>query len=321
MKSMNKTKKPLKRLFNSKVLFIALACSLALASCSDDDNDDITPIVPVTPTTNFTMNISGLENLGSGYAYEGWVITSNGPISTGTFTVNDNGTASATSFWVNPADLAAATKYVLTIEPSPDADPTPSDQKLLAGDFQTDGSALVSTGTMPALGDFSNASGTYFLRTPTDETMGNNMNDENGIWFGNPTTTPLSTGFVLPTLPTGWVYEGWIVAAGIPISTGRFTDFEDRDGSNMFSGTADMAGPPIPGEDFFNNSPSMSITFPLNLRGKTTVISVEPEPDNSPLPFLLKPLISMIDTAAATAPAIHNFNQNLSSIPTGTVTR
>lgn len=320
MKKTEKTFSPFKRAFNSKLLLIGLACTVALSSC-DDDDDDTTPATPATPATNFSMNISGLEDLGMGYAYEGWVIVNGNPVSTGTFTVDANGNPSATAFTVDQASLDAATKYVLTIEPSPDSDPAPSAHKLLAGDFNSGGStANISTATAPGVGDFSNAAGIYFLRTPTDETMGNNMNDENGIWFGNPATMPPSAGFTLPTLSSDWVYEGWIVAGGIPISTGRFSDFGARDGSNMFSGTQANAGPPIPGEDFFNNAPA-GVNFPLDLRGKTVVISVEPEPDNSPAPFLLKPLLSAISDSAQTAPTVHNFQQNLSSVPTGSVSR
>ena len=163
------------------------------------------------------------------------------------------------------------------------------------------------------------AAGTYFLRTPTDENGMNNGNDENGIWFGAPGTPP-TANFTLPSLPAGWAYEGWVVTSAGPISTGTFTDFGSRDLSNMFSGTQANAGPPIPGEDFFNNPPAGQ-TFPLDVRGKTVVISVEPVPDNSPMPFLLKPLIHPISATAGTAPMFHNFDQNLGSLPTGTVSR
>lgn len=308
------------RTMKSKFLIAGIASIALLASCSDDDSDDnITPATNSNNSSaNLTMNISGLEDLGPDYAYEGWIMVNGSPVSTGTFTVDASGNPSATGFTVDQAQLDVATKYILTIEPNPDNDPAPSDQKLIAGDFSGN-TAAISTAVAPAIGDFSSAAGTYFLRTPTDETGMNNGNDENGIWFGAPGMPP-SANFTLPTLPTGWAYEGWVVTSAGPISTGTFTDFGDRDGSNMFSGTQANAGPPIPGEDFFNNAPSGQ-TFPLDVRGKTVVISVEPVPDNSPMPFLLKPLLSNIDMNAAFAPTSHNFGQNLSSLPTGTVTR
>ena len=89
---------------------------------------------------------------------------------------------------------------------------------------------------------------------------------------------------------------------------------------NGFSGTENNAGPPIPGEDFFNNAPTGE-TFPLDVRGRMVVISVEPVPDNSPAPFLLKPLTAAVPADAATAPTTYDFGQNLGSLPTGSVTR
>jgi len=307
----------LKRRANTKLLIAGFACLGLLASCSDDDSDDATTPTPAA-STNLNLSFSGLEDLGANHAYEGWILVNGSPVSTGTFTVDGNGNASKTAFTVDQTQLDAATKFILTVEPSPDSDPMPSDQKLIAGDFSGN-TAMASTAVAPALGDFSNAAGTYFLRTPTDEDMGNNSNDMNGIWFGAPGAPP-TANFTLPTLPAGWAYEGWIVTANGPISTGTFTDFGAADSGNPFSGTQNNAGPPIPGEDFFLNAPAGE-TFPLDVRGKTVVISVEPVPDNSPAPFLLKPLASMIDANAATAPTSHNFGQNLGTLPTGSATR
>ncbi|MFY0593703.1 hypothetical protein [Roseivirga sp.] len=282
-----------------------------LFSCGDDDS------APTTAALN--LNINGLEDLGATAQYEGWLIVGGNPVSTGTFTVDANGTLSTTSFSVNNEDADAATKFVLTIEPIPDPDPAPAAAKLVAGDFNGTTSATLSTGTAPALGDFSNAAGTLFLRTPTDETGTNNGNDIYGVWFGTPGTPP-TPNFTLPVLDEGWVYEGWVIGDAGPISTGTFTDFGAVDSGNPFSGTENNAGPPVPGEDFFNAAPAGE-TFPLDIRGRRIVISVEPVPDNSPAPFLLKPLLVDLAIDAATAPTSHDFGQNLGSVPTGTVTR
>lgn len=300
-----------------KILSLVFVSFFILAGCSDDD---------AAPSNgNLTLDINGLSNLGNEFVYEGWIIVDGSPISTGTFSVDDQGEwSTGNSFSVLATTLSAATKFVLTIEPAGETGTeaaTPSDQKLIAGDFSGN-SAAVSTSMAPAIGDFSNAAGQFFLRSPTDEMPGsaNNGNDENGIWFGIPTMSPPGSGFTLPTLPTGWAYEGWVVTAAGPISTGTFTSFTAADSGNPFSGTENNAGPPIPGEDFFLSAPTGQ-TFPLDLRGTTVVISVEPVPDNSPAPFLLKPLLGMVDAAAATAPAVHALGQNLGSLPTGTATR
>ena len=86
------------------------------------------------------------------------------------------------------------------------------------------------------------------------------------------------------------------------------------DASSIFSGP--LMGPPFPGEDFIMNAPG-SLTFPTNLSGGMGVISVEPYPDNSPTPFLLKPLVRMIPNPAAQH-FTYSMNQNPGSFPTGT---
>lgn len=292
-----------------KLFLTALMAVPVLIGCNSDDD-----ATPDSTTSDLEVNLSGLEALGADFVYEGWIIVDGAPVSTGTFT----SVTFPQTFTVNTEELEAATKFVLSIEPAVDADPAPSDQKLVAGDFSGT-TAEVSTSIAPALGDFSSVAGQAFLRTPTDETGENNGNDENGVWFGEPGAPP--TGALdLPTLPAGWVYEGWVIGDAGPISTGTFTEFDQVDSGNPFSGAESNAGPPVPGEDFFLNAPAGE-AFPLDVRGRTVVISVEPSPDDSPAPFLLKPLVLMLDADAATAPAVHAFGQNLGSLPTGTVTR
>lgn len=286
-----------------KMILGALALGFFATSCSNDDD-----AVTTTTTTALTIDLNGLEALGSDFVYEGWVIVNGSPVSTGTFTsVNFPQT-----FQVNTAQLNAATRFVLSIEPTVDPDPLPAATKVLAGDF-SGSAASINTGLV---GDFSSASGTFFLRTPTDEMgMGNNGNDQNGVWFGAPGMPP-TANFTLPVLPEGWVYEGWVVGETGPLTTGTFTDFSAADGESPFSGAS--AGPPVPGEDFFENAPNGE-TFPLDVRNRRVVISVEPVPDNSPAPFAMKPLVGIAGTE--TAPVAHDFGLNLASLPTGTVTR
>jgi hypothetical protein len=96
-------------------------------------------------------------------------------------------------------------------------------------------------------------------------------------------------------LPDGWAYEGWAVIGGTPVSTGRFTSVDAVDLADPFSGTE--GGPPFPGEDFLVNAPS-GMVFPTDLAGATAVISIEPDPDDGPGPFTLKPLVGMIPADA-----------------------
>lgn len=294
-----------------KLMLTVFALSALLVGCGDDDAPSL--------TGSLTLSITDLEDLGGDFVYEGWVIVAGAPVSTGTFTVDAEGVLSASTFTVNSIALETATDFVLSVEPAGEtgaAAAAPSDIKILKGTF-SGSSASVSTSDIIA--DFSNAAGTMFLRTPTDEVPGsaNNGNDFNGVWFGIPGMPP-AAGLTLPTLPTGWAYEGWVVNNGVALSTGTFTAFGVVDSGNGFSGTENNAGPPIPGEDFFLNAPAGQ-NFPLDVRGRTVVISVEPVPDNSVNPFLLKPLIKTLDADAATAPATHAFGKK--DVPAGTVTR
>jgi len=211
-------------------------------------------------------------------------------------------------------DLGAATTFVLTIEPAPDNDPNPSSVHILAGDFSGDAADL-SVGHGAALGnDFMSATGKYILATPTN---GANTDENSGIWFLDPAAGP-GVGLNLPVLPDGWTYEGWVVVDGTPVTSGKFTDVAKEDDSAPFSGM--MAGPPFPGEDYLNNAPT-GLSFPTDLSGGKAVISIEPVPDNSTAPFLLKPLLADIPAAAADHTAYDLGNIAANTNPMGMATK
>ena len=270
---------------------------------------DVDEILESQNVDSLILNLTGLEELGVDFVYEGWLIVNGSPVSTGTFSSIDF----PQSFTVDKSDLELAVTFVLTIEPAVGDVPAPSDVHILAGDFSgNSGSLSISHGA--ALGnDFSIASGKFILATPTD---GANTNENSGIWFLDLATGAPTVGLSLPTLPAGWMYEGWVVSGGSPISTGTFTSVTGVDNFNGFSGVMD--GPPFPGEDFLTNAPA-GMTFPLDLSGGKAVISIEPYPDNSPNPFLLKPLVGDIP-ANALDHTTYNLGQNL-NFPTGTVSR
>lgn len=137
------------------------------------------------------------------------------------------------------------------------------------------------------------------------------------VWYTRNNATCSRIKFT--TLDSGWKYEGWVVVDGAgPLSTGTFTSLDTVDDSNNFSGLLNNVGPPIPGEDFFNNAPA-GFTFPLDVRGRTIVITVEPSPDNNPGPFLLKPLVGT--AGQETAPSTHDLSLDTTSFPTGNVIR
>jgi len=250
-------------------------------------------------------DIQGLEPLGAGWTYEGWLIVDGAPVSTGLFDVDVNGQIDSDMAIISSAQNQAATAFVLTIEPSPDNDPAPSDVHLLGGDIE-DGMANLSIGHGAALGtDFTDATGSYILGIgyPAGATDENSY--VNGIWYLN--------SLDLPTLPAGWVYEGWVVGEDGPISTGRFTDANgmDDDGSGPAAG-GPGTGPNAPGQDFLDPA--------LDLIGYAAVISVEPSPDDSAMPFVLKPLVDAEIEDVGDHGSQAMANNAVNSSPTGTAT-
>ena len=296
---------------NIKLLGV-LAIGLLATSCVNDDDAILAPVVAVNSTLD--INLTGLENLGTDYKYEGSIIVNGAPVSTGLFTVNNTGVLSKTSFSVNTVQLAAATKFVLSIEPTVDTDPSPSNTKILAGDFSGNNASVNSN----VVADFSSAAGAYILATPTD---GMNNNEFSGVWFLDNSSGSAMTGLTLPTLAPGWKYEGWAVINGTPVSTGTFTDatmVDDNAATSPFKGSMGN-GPGYPGEDYIQNAPT-GLTFPTDLRGMTIVVSVEPSPDNSTSPFTLKPLAHIVSASATDHTAIAMGNGPVMQL-TGTVTR
>lgn len=236
---------------------------------------------PAFGETGLKLDFTGVEDLGPDFVYEGWIMVDGAPVSTGVFTVSPGGALHPSIFPVSDYEAENATAFILSIEPKFDHDPAPSDVKYLAGEFMS-GMAELGLSHPAVLGtDFSMASGSYFLETPTTGSIADDY--DQGLWFLDMMGPGPSLD--LPDLPSGWVYEGWVVGMDGPMTTGRFTatDMADSDGAGPYAGP-DMA-PSFPGQDF--------ITPPMSLVGTTVVISVEPEPDNSMHPFAIKPLIDM----------------------------
>lgn len=287
---------------NNILKVMAIAFAMIMVSCGDDEN---------AKENQLNLSFSGLEDLGSGYAYEGWIMVDGSPKTTGVFTVDGNGVPSKTTFDLNEDDLDAATAFILTIEPSPDSDPAPSDVHILAGDFSSENANLTVSHSAALGTDFTASTGGYILATPTD---GADNNENSGVWFLDPNAGP-GAALSLPSLPAGWAYEGWAVIDGNPVTTGTFTSVTGADNFALYSGM--QAAPPFPGEDFLNNAPS-GLTFPTDLRGATIVVSVEPVPDNSPNPFTLKPLVGMTGANAMDHTLLAMDNNANATNPTGT---
>jgi hypothetical protein len=280
---------------------------------------DETVTQPLTETLD--LSFTGLEPLANGFHYEGWAIIAGAPVSTGKFNVNGSGAlvtvagaAIAGGSFATGIDLSGAEAIVLTIEPIGDTDTTPAATHVLAGAV-SGGMASLTAGHAAALGDdFTSATGDYILATPTN---GGSTNENSGIWFLSLATGSPAVGLALPTLPSGWAYEGWAVINGTPVTTGRFTAVDMADDAAPFSGV--MSGPPFPGEDFLMAAPS-GLTFPTDIAGGLAVISIEPEPDDSSAPFTMKPLMGPISATAVDHVTYAMPNMATATFPTGTAT-
>ncbi|MEM7244697.1 MAG: anti-sigma factor [Acidobacteriota bacterium] len=273
-----------------------------------DSSNPTVPVLGAAPDgQNLFWTFTGLEPLGAGYVYEGWVIVRGAPVSTGRFDIAADGTPSLTGHILTEDEAANATAFVLTIEPADGDDPAPSDTKVLGGDIAGAAAAL-SIAHPAAIGDdFAGAAGQYFLETPTTASIAGDYNQ--GLWFLDPASgTPSLT---LPTLPRGWEYEGWVVLGGTPQSTGRFSTNAGADSDGPGPAAGPDGFPPYPGQDFI--SPA------ADLLGATVVISVEPEPDDSAAPFALKPLVdgTVDDLGPGVLQAL--MNQSAANNPTGMV--
>lgn len=284
----------------SKLLLLCLLVS-GFVACDNDDED---------PDQDLVVQLSNLPTLNDGFQYEGWIIVDGASISTGTFDATGNVTTS-----IDRTQLEDATRYVLTIEPDPDPSANPSSTHILAGDFNGNVAAL-TIGHSAALGsDFTDATGKYILATPTN---GADTDENSGVWWLDNSNPPAVAGLSLPDLADGWKYEGWAVIDGTPVSTGTFTRVDAADEADEFSG--DTPGPAYPGEDFLVNAPD-GLTFPTDLSEANVVISIEPDPDDSALPFFLKPLAHQVPANAEDHMVFDMENNIANTLISGTATK
>ncbi|GAA3507989.1 hypothetical protein GCM10022393_17650 [Aquimarina addita] len=271
-----------------------IALGVLGTSCSSDDG-------PATATME--LDTFGLEELTDGSRYQGWLVSDGEVIPTTKFTNADE-----QIFTFEASKLEAATEFILTIEQASDNNNTPSDTRILKGTFSGNAATLSFE---EAVTSFTGNAGTFEMATPTDN---DETNEASGIWF-----TESTQGLTLNTLRAGWKYEAWAVVNGTPISMGTFTDPSGPDEFNSSSSTINAA-PQYPGEDFLNNNVAPTgLVFPLDLRGATISISVEPFPDEDRAPFFLTPLTGTIQSTDAPGDLL--LMSVNSAIPQGQVVR
>ncbi len=291
-----------------KLVFVLMA-AIAFVACEKEVDD--TMMDEKSAKSKLDLSFDGLSPLGPNFRYEGWLIVDGTPVSTGKFNITPSGQMSPRVFNVKKGDVEDAAMFVLSIEPQPDNDPGPSSTKILGGAFEN-GMADLSIMHGAALGtDFAGSMGKYILATPTN---GSDTNEKSGIWFLDLSSGAPMSGLDLPMLPDGWIYEGWTVIDGTPVTSGKFMKAMEVDMFDGFS-SQENPGPPFPGEDYLMNAPS-GLSFPTDISGGYAVISVEPYPDNGPEPFAIKPLAGMIPTDAMDH-YTYMMDLNAASFPTG----
>jgi hypothetical protein len=242
----------------------------------------------------------------SGAVYEGWVVKGDRKLSAGVFNVREQSRGRLVRLRA-PIDPARADMIVVTIEPVPDPDPGPSAVAILAGEPHRHFAAL----RLPI--DLSRTAGSFILATPTDDDPANGTA---GVWFLDPAGGP-GPSLRLPEPPAGWVFEGWGVTQGTPLSTGRFTSAAGSDLAGPFSGP--NPGPPFPGEDFVARLPA-GVVAPVNLADgrSTVVITVEPDiggqDPTGDGPFSIKPLAAAVPAGASPETSLP-LRRDLSSVP------
>ncbi|MBA6154912.1 anti-sigma factor [Tenacibaculum sp. S7007] len=303
----------MKRAFLS---LLAIA-AISFTSCSDDDD--------IATTKTVSQSFQNLPDVGSNYVYEGWLIVGAEKISTGRFT-NTEG-ASHTSAALDITKVNAATEYVLTIEPTNETGAdlsSPSGWIFSKGTFTNTTANPSTDGAIYEAGsNLETATSQFFLKAPS---AGMDGTDANGIWWIN-ALPPTTGGFTnLPTLGSGWIYEGWVVVndnsgSPVPISTGKFSDPNMADDNNNEFKGAGMV-PPFPGEDFIMdpNNKYPNVTFPIDLTSANVVISIEPTVGDDPAPFGLKPFTKQLDNQTVSV-AVTMDNGYANKVISGTVTR
>lgn len=240
-----------------------------------------------------------------GAVYELWVIDGSRKLSAGKFNVSAGG--KVTGRLRSPLDPSQADMLAVTIESRRDRDPKPSATVILAGRPGAGGATLA----FPL--DLRRLAGSFLLATPTDD---DDSNETAGIWF---LTTSMQASLRLPDAPAGWVWEGWGVTQGSPLTTGRFAKAAGADRSAPFSGP--KPGPPFPGEDFLRRLPR-GVTAPIDLADGMSMVVVTLEPDlagkdpTGAAPFSIKPLAGKVPAQAQDHRSL-TLRRDLSGLPSG----
>ncbi len=236
--------------------------------------------------------------------YEAWVVTDGQYTSLGKFNLRFSGAIVDTlgvgiTKFAFPREISAPSRIAITVEPNPDLDSLPSAIEILTGDIANVSSNALGLSFKYSFAGRKSRGGNFMLISPSNGGGHTFLDDGpdvsdgfSGLWFISKSWGTPETGLFFDSLaPTGWMYEGWLLYPGFGfISTGKFSDGVKADQSAFYYDTVGFdTAFHYPGEDFFQNTPS-GLSFPLDVRGAMpgamTFITLEPDPDNSPMPFM-----------------------------------
>lgn len=284
-------------------------------------------ITSLEGTSTVTFQFQGLEPLSGGMNYQAWTIagTQQNPwgVPVVIFNIDENGRMVdpvADTVLTGPFQVGIDAQAVFGIAVSLEAAETlqtHSSFSFIVGGQVVGGSASLSTAHWIAFDvSLTEATGSYILRTPTDDDP---ENEKSGVWFLDPTNPSVREGLYLPEAPSGWIYEGWVELGDQFLSMGKFFLSDAADSTAAYSGA--LPGPGFPGEDFLTGAPA-GLTFPVDLSGASVMVTVEPwaEWDFDPdAPFFLTLFEAQIPADAA-AEVLYDMTSRVDQLPTGTAT-
>ncbi len=237
--------------------------------------------VPGRPAT---LELTGFVDAGEGHHYEAWLEQDGNAVSVHRF----EGTEGTTEIEIDDEVLEGAgqARFFVTLQADDASGPSahviveaPAARQNVEG-FEYRFEAI----PFDAWYDIACCKPDYQIATPT---TASEDDEASGVWWSGFDIQPYES------LEPQWVFEGWVITEQGRFSTGRFRgQAPDHDGPGP--GAGPEPGYDAPGQDFIDSA--------LNLLGAKVEITVEPEPDNSPEPFVFAAWGDDVRTDADTGP-------------------
>lgn len=273
---------------------LLLCCSIILFTLYGCSDDDLSTSNSPDEGSTVTISIENLPAISESAQYQAWFFGENVSVGKiGILTPDANGKVDAV-YNVKLSEMKKAKYILVTVEAKlhDTLIKTPSALRLLAGTIGVNNAPLTADHDLAKKLNFSEVSGKYMLYTPTDNVQDN---EKSGVWFVQMINNQTAAGLVLPEVPAGCAYQGWITVGGNTLSTGQFTTVDGADLEDPYSGT--LAAPAFPGEDFIANKPE-GWAFPIDLSGASLFITLETATGKS-VPAGVKVLQTSIPSGAA----------------------